>query len=98
MMKTIKVTPQEFDDDQAAYYNRCIEKIENEDYNDVVEVDFDNIDDELKRLESEGIIWNSQKKPTKLFLKKLSKYSKTNKELLLWNNWKFRNYNQRSIQ
>ncbi len=56
MMKTIKVTPKEFDDDQAAYYNRCIEKIENEDYSDVVEVDFDNIDDELKRLESEGII------------------------------------------
>lgn len=47
---------EEFDDDQAAYYNRCIEKIENEDYSDIVEVDFDNIDDELKRLEYEGII------------------------------------------
>lgn len=47
---------EEFDDDQAAYYNKCIEKIENEDYSDIVEVDFDNIDEELKRLESEGII------------------------------------------
>lgn len=73
MMKTIKVTPKEFDDDQAAYYNRCIEKIENEDYSDVVEVDFDNIDDELKRLESEGIIWNSQKKTNKVILEKVIK-------------------------
>ena len=73
MMKTIKVTPKEFDDDQAAYYNRCIEKIENEDYSDVVEVDFDNRDDELKRLESEGIIWNSQKKTNKVILEKVIK-------------------------
>ena len=47
---------EEFEDDQADYYNKCIEKIENEDYNDIIEVDFDNIDEELKRLESEGII------------------------------------------
>ena len=47
---------EEFEDDQADYYNKCIEKIENEDYSDIIEVDFDNIDEELKRLESEGII------------------------------------------
>ena len=47
---------EEFEDDQADYYNRCIEKIENEDYSDIIEVDFDNIDEELERLESEGII------------------------------------------
>ncbi len=49
---------EEFEDDQADYYNRCIEKIENENYSDIIEVDFDNIDEELERLESEGIIWN----------------------------------------
>lgn len=47
---------EEFEDDQADYYNKCIEKIENEDYSDIIEVDFDNIDEELERLESEGII------------------------------------------
>lgn len=47
---------EEFEDDQADYYNKCIEKIENEDYGDIIEVDFDNIDEELERLESEGII------------------------------------------
>ena len=47
---------EEFEDDQADYYNRCIEKIENENYSDIIEVDFDNIDEELERLESEGII------------------------------------------
>lgn len=47
---------EEFEDNQADYYNKCIEKIENEDYSDIIEVDFDNIDEELKRLESEGII------------------------------------------
>lgn len=54
---------EEFDDDQAAYYNKCIEKIENDDYSDIVEVDFENIDEELKRLESEGIIWTILKNP-----------------------------------
>ena len=49
---------EEFEDDQADYYNKCIEKIENEEYSDIIEVDFDNIDEELERLESEGIIWN----------------------------------------
>ena len=49
---------EEFEDDQADYYNRCIEKIENEDYSDIIEVNFDNIDEKLERLESEGIIWN----------------------------------------
>lgn len=47
---------EEFEDDQADYYNKCIEKIENEDYSDIIEVDFDNIDEELERLESEGIL------------------------------------------
>lgn len=47
---------EEFEDEQADYYNKCIEKIENEDYSDIIEVDFDNIDEELERLESEGII------------------------------------------
>ncbi|WP_323737219.1 hypothetical protein PXD04_04545 [Methanosphaera sp. ISO3-F5] len=47
---------EEFEDDQADYYNKCIEKIENEDYSDIIEVDFDNIDEELERLESEGTI------------------------------------------
>ena len=47
---------EEFEDDQADYYNKCIEKIENEDYSDIIEVDFDNIDEELERLESDGII------------------------------------------
>lgn len=52
---------EEFEDEQADYYNKCIEKIENEDYSDIIEVDFDNIDEELERLESEGIIWNTLK-------------------------------------
>lgn len=47
---------EEFEDDQADYYNKCIEKIENEDYSNIIEVDFDNIDEELERLESEGIL------------------------------------------
>ncbi len=47
---------EELDDDQASYYNKCIEKIENEDYSDIIEVDFDNIDEELKRLENERLI------------------------------------------
>ena len=47
---------EEFEDDQADYYNKCIEKIENEDYSDIIEVDFDNLDEELKELENEGII------------------------------------------
>ena len=51
-----ELSEEEFEDDQAAYYNKCIEKIEKEDYSDIIEVDFDNIDEELERLESEGII------------------------------------------
>ena len=34
----------------------ALKKIENEDYSDIIEVNFDNIDEELERLESEGII------------------------------------------
>ena len=34
---------EEFEDDQADYYNKCIEKIENGDYSDIIEVDFEKI-------------------------------------------------------
>jgi len=54
-MKTKQYT-EEFEDEQADYYNKCIEKIEKGDYSDIIEIDFDNIDKELKRLEYEGII------------------------------------------
>ncbi len=47
---------EEFDEEEAQYYNECVEKLNNGDYSDTYQVDIDDLDEKLEELESEGMI------------------------------------------
>ena len=47
---------EEFTDEEAKYYNECIKKIENGDFSGTYEINLEDIDEELEKLESKGII------------------------------------------
>lgn len=47
---------EEFSEEEAQYYNECIEKLENEDYSDTYKIQLDDLDEKLEELESKGII------------------------------------------
>ncbi|AWX33191.1 hypothetical protein [Methanosphaera sp. BMS] len=47
---------EEFNEEEAQYYNECIEKLENDDYSDTYNVELKDLDEKLEELESKGII------------------------------------------
>lgn len=47
---------EEFSEEEAQYYNECIEKLENEDYSDTYKIKLEDLDDKLDELESKGIL------------------------------------------
>jgi len=48
---------EEFSEEEAEYYNECIEKLEKDDYSDTYKIKLEDLDDKLEELESKGIIW-----------------------------------------
>lgn len=48
---------EEFSDEEAQFYNECIEKLENGDYSDTYNIKLEDLDEKLEELESKGIIW-----------------------------------------
>ncbi|MBE6494337.1 MAG: hypothetical protein BZ138_02530 [Methanosphaera sp. rholeuAM270] len=47
---------EEFSEEEAQYYNECIEKLENDDYSDTYKIKLEDLDEKLEELESKGII------------------------------------------
>lgn len=47
---------EEFSEEEAEYYNECIEKLEKDDYSDTYKIKLEELDDKLEELESKGII------------------------------------------
>jgi hypothetical protein len=47
---------EEFSEEEAEYYNECIEKLEKDDYSDTYKIKLEDLDDKLEELESKGII------------------------------------------
>lgn len=47
---------EEFSEEEAEYYNECIEKLENDDYSDTYKIKLEDLDDKLEELDSKGII------------------------------------------
>lgn len=47
---------EEFSEEEAQYYNECIEKIENGDFSGTYKIKLEDLDEELEKLESKVII------------------------------------------
>lgn len=47
---------EEFSEEEAQYYNECIEKLERDDYSDTYKIKLEDLDDKLEELGSKGIL------------------------------------------
>lgn len=55
LVQTNNIDSEEFTDEQAEYYNECIDKLERGDFSQTSELDIDKLDDELDALDDDSL-------------------------------------------